>query len=114
MGDLSLGEVALLAGLPKAPSKFSPFRNAERAETRRQYVLRRMREEGFIDAEGYDTAAAELPLLVLAPPSAEDFAAAAYFTEGVRRYLFEALGGERVLTGGLRIETTPRHRSKPP
>lgn len=106
VGELDVGEIALLAGLPKAPSKFSPFRNGERAETRRQYVLRRMREEGFIDAKTFEVASAELPVLVPAPPSADDFTASAYFTEGVRRYLFESLGGERVLTGGLRIETT--------
>jgi penicillin-binding protein 1A len=104
--ELDIGEIAMLAGLPKAPSKFSPFQDAERAETRRQYVLRRMREEGFIDTETFDAATSTLPVLVSAPPNFEDFAAAAYFTEGVRRYLFESLGGERVLTGGLRIETT--------
>jgi penicillin-binding protein 1A len=104
--ELDVGEIAMLAGLPKAPSKFSPFRDAERAETRRQYVLRRMREESFIDTTTFDTAMATPPVLASAPPNSEDFAAAAYFTEGVRRYLFESLGGERVLTGGLRIETT--------
>jgi len=49
--DLSLEEAALLAGLPKAPSRFNPFVNPELAKTRRNYVLRRMLEEGYIQIQ---------------------------------------------------------------
>jgi penicillin-binding protein 1A len=105
MSELSVSESALLAGLPKAPSRYSPFQNPEAAEERRRYVLSRMHAEAFIDASGYATAIAELP--VLADRSAnQDDPAAAYFTEEVRRTLFDRFGGELVLEGGLTIETT--------
>ncbi len=105
MSELSVSESALLAGLPKAPSRYSPFQNPEAAEERRRYVLSRMHAEGFVDAAGYATAIAESP--VLADRSAnQDDPAAAYFTEEVRRALFERFGGELVLQGGLTIETT--------
>src|SRR5262245_43758802 len=103
--DLSVSESALLAGLPKAPSRYSPFNNPVRAEQRRRYVLSRMHEDGVIDQPTYDTAVAELPKLATGKWQ-EDYAASAYFTEEVRRHLFEVLGGDTVLGGGLRIETT--------
>ncbi len=104
VGELSVSEAALLAGLPKAPSRYSPHANPERAEERRRYVLERMLEEGLIDAGTHAAAVSERPALVETPPPA--YAEAAFFTEEVRRYLFDALGGERVLEGGLEIETT--------
>ena len=103
--EITVSEGALLAGLPKAPSANSPFRNPARAEERRQYVLARMRDDAFIDDEAYEKARSTPPALA-SEPHAEDFAAAAYFTEEVRRWLFESLGGDQVLGGGLRIETT--------
>jgi len=105
VAELSVSESALLAGLPKAPSRYSPFQNPDEAEARRHYVLTRMREEEFIDAEAYATAIADLPVLVDRSASQDD-PAAAYFTEEVRRTLFERFGGELVLQGGLTIETT--------
>ncbi len=104
VGELSVSEAALLAGLPKAPSRYSPHANPDRAEERRLYVLERMLEEGMIDASTHAAAVQERPHLVATPPPA--YADAAFFTEEVRRYLFEALGGEAVLDGGLEIETT--------
>jgi penicillin-binding protein 1A len=102
---LSISEGALLAGLPKAPSRYSPFANPERAEQRRRYVLERMREDHRIDERAYADALAEG--VALAKPSAEDHAAdAAYFSEEVRRVLVDALGNDAVLAGGLRVETT--------
>ena len=103
--ELSLSESALLAGLPKAPSRYSPFQSPDAAEERRRYVLARMRAEGFIDAAGYATAIADLPDLAERNANQGD-PAAAYFTEEVRRTLFERFGGELVLEGGLTIETT--------
>jgi penicillin-binding protein 1A len=103
--ELSISEAAQLAGLPKAPSRYSPRRNPEQAEKRRRYVLDRMLAEGYIDDETYETARVERP-----EPSDQPwelaYADAAYFTEEVRRYLFDALGGQTVLEGGLRIETS--------
>ncbi|UCE87228.1 MAG: PBP1A family penicillin-binding protein [Deltaproteobacteria bacterium] len=105
VSELTPSECALLAGLPQRPSEYSPFVDPEAAERRRQYVLRRMHEVGYLDEAAYEQALADLP--VLAPASlGEDFDVAAYFTEEVRRYLFERLGGETVLRGGITVETT--------
>ena len=105
IGAVDVGEAALLAGLPKAPTRFSPYRNPERAEERRRYVLARLVDLGTIDA-ATQIAAIEHPPVLRHPPEYADYALAAYFTEEVRRALFESLGGERVLRGGLVIETT--------
>ena len=105
IGAVDMGEAALLAGLPKAPTRFSPYRNPERAEERRRYVLARLADLGVIDAAA-QIHAIENPPVLRHPPEYEDFALAAYFTEEVRRELFESLGGERVLRGGLVVETT--------
>jgi penicillin-binding protein 1A len=104
-GTLSVSEGALLAGLPKAPSRYSPFRNPEEAEERRRYVLSRMDTEGALDAAGYAAAVADVPILTELS-TAKDDPAAAYFNEEVRRYLFDRLGSDLVLRGGLTIETT--------
>ena len=103
--ELNVSESALLAGLPKAPSRYSPFQNLEAAEERRRYVLSRMHAEGYLSAADYSTSIAELPVLVERTANQDD-PAAAYFTEEVRRVLFDRFGGELVLTGGLTIETT--------
>jgi penicillin-binding protein 1A len=105
VSDLSVSEGALLAGLPKAPSRYSPYENPARADQRRRYVLARMHEDGVIDDPTYQAALAEQPKLASGKWQ-EDYAASAYFAEEVRRHLFEVLGGEAVLAGGLRIETT--------
>jgi penicillin-binding protein 1A len=104
VGELSISEGALLAGLPKAPSRYSPHANPEQAEKRRLYVLDRMLADVFIDAAAYAAAVDEKPKL--ADASLASVADAAFFTEEVRRYLFDALGGDAVLAGGLEIETT--------
>jgi penicillin-binding protein 1A len=103
VGALDVAEAALLAGMPKAPGRFSPHVNPERAEERRVWVLGRMLEEGFIDAAAH--AAAQPPPRLIAPVS-EASLAAAYFTENVRRRLVALLGNDVVLKGGLVIETT--------
>ncbi len=104
LAKLTASEAALIAGLPKAPSAFSPHTNPERAEERRRYVLGRMREVGFIDDATHQAQLEARP--VLRSPEPEDFEAAAYVTEEVRRRLVAELGNEFVLRGGLRIETT--------
>ena len=104
LAELTPSEAALIAGLPKAPGKFSPHLNPERAEERRVYVLGRMRDVGFIDAATHDAQRAAPP--ALKSPSADAFEASAYVTEEVRRRLVAELGNEFVLRGGLRVETT--------
>lgn len=103
--ELTVSEGAMLAGLPKAPTRYSPFRNPDKAERRRQYVLSRMRIDGSIDAASYGAALAEIPTLADVDITQDD-PKALYFTEEVRRYLFESLGSDLVLRGGLKIETT--------
>jgi penicillin-binding protein 1A len=105
VADLTPSEAALIAGLPKAPSDYSPYNNPEAADNRRRYVLERMLHEGYLDPQQYETAVASPPRLT-PPPERDDYAAAGYFTEEVRRLLFDRLGSTRVLRGGLTIETT--------
>ncbi len=105
VSKLTLSEAALLAGLPQRPSDYSPRNNPEAAEMRRRYVLRRMFEEGFIAEGEYETTLAQPPEL-REPATWNTFAAAAYFTEEIRRYLTNRFSGERLRRGGLRIETT--------
>jgi len=103
--DLTLSESALLAGLPQRPSAYSPYRDPEAAERRRQYVLERMWVDGFIDQESYEEALANPPEIG-GPAEDENLEPAAHFVELVRRHLFEAIGSEEVLRGGLIIHTT--------
>jgi penicillin-binding protein 1A len=104
VAELTLSEAALLAGLPKAPSKLSPLVNPAAAEERRRFVLGRMGELGFAAGDVLAAALAERPRLHPALPS-EAFLASAYFVEEIRQALIERLGSEAVLRGGLRIET---------
>ena len=105
VADLTISESALLAGLPQRPSQYSPYRNPELAESRRRYVLARMLDDEIISQEQYDEALASPPE-IKGPDEEEDLPAGAHFAELVRRYLFERLGGDEVLRGGLVIETT--------
>jgi penicillin-binding protein 1A len=104
LAELTPSEAALIAGLPKAPGKFSPHLNPVRAEERRRYVLGRMRAVGFIDEATLQTNLAAAP--VLKSPDPRAFEAAAYVTEEVRRRLVAEVGNDFVLRGGLRIDTT--------
>ena len=97
--DLTVSESAFLASLPKAPN------NREGAVTRRNYVLRRMQEEGFITKEQAAQAADE-PLNInndFAAQMTDDFQ---YFAEDVRRELLNKLGRETLYNDGLYIKTT--------
>ncbi len=102
--DLTLAECAILAGLPQAPSRYSPYRHLPRAKDRQRYVLERMKEEGYISAEQAVQAFNED--LTIHPRSRPQVAGAAYFIEQVRRYLEQTFGSEETLTGGLEIHTT--------
>jgi penicillin-binding protein 1A len=101
--DLTLEEAALIAGLPQAPSRFSPFSRPEAAKDRRRYVLRRMSEEGFITAEDRAHAAdAEVKVFGVDDVFRET---APFYVEHVRRAVVERYGNERLLHAGLRVET---------
>lgn len=101
---LSLAESAMLAGLPQAPSRYSPYRNYEKAKKRQAYVLSRMVEDGYITQDQAKEAAAEE--LAIHPRNSRQIPGAAYFTEQVRRYLEERYGSELINTGGLKVYTT--------
>ncbi|MBI4774629.1 MAG: PBP1A family penicillin-binding protein [Deltaproteobacteria bacterium] len=104
VGDLNLAECALLAGLPRAPNRYSPIRDPEKAGERQAYVLRRMVEEGYITQAQADAAKAG-PLRPAANGEAP-FDQAPYFTEYVRRHLEEVYGATQLFEGGLRVYTT--------
>jgi 1A family penicillin-binding protein len=101
--ELSLGESALLAGLPQAPSRLNPRENMEGALERRETVLRRMQDQGYITAEEAESVRGTEP--PLGRSRVETPARAAYFVEHVRRTVEEQLG-DVVYTGGYRIHTT--------
>ena len=103
--ELTLSESALLAGLPQRPSEYSPTRNPKAAEKRRRYALGRMLTDGAIDRSTYEEALATPPVLKK-PAHRKDMHASGYFTEEVRRFLYDQLGADAVVNGGLVIETT--------
>lgn len=101
---LDAGEAALLAGLPKAPTAADPRRHPERARERRDYVLRRMAEDGVIDAAAARAFAAR-PVAVLRRRAAEEMRYG-WFVAAARRSLAERLGPAVVGRGGLDVRTT--------
>ncbi len=100
--DLDLAEAALLAGLPQAPSRYSPFINPRKAKLRQKQVLDRMVTEKFITASQAETAFKEK--LKFASPSKK--IKAPHFVMMVRQQLEEKYGLRRVEQGGLRVTTT--------
>jgi penicillin-binding protein 1A len=104
VGELNLAEMALLGGLPQAPSRYSPFRHPKVARERRRYVLRRMVEEGFISEAELEDAEAT-PIRVFRAPN-RFREVAPFFTEHVRRLLSERYDEDTLLTQGLSVFTT--------
>ncbi|MBM4138979.1 MAG: PBP1A family penicillin-binding protein [Nitrospira sp.] len=102
LSALTLAESAFLAGLPKSPSRFSPFTAYDRAKNRQEHVLFRMQEVGFITLADRDAAIAET--LIFHRPSSEHLAA--YYVEYVRQLLMAKYGETMVYKGGLDIQTT--------
>jgi penicillin-binding protein 1A len=101
--ELTLAQAAMLAGLPKAPSRYSPYANPERARERQVYVLTRLRDLGWIAPEEFEAAlnepmeykAAEDPSWKIGP----------YYLEEVRRELVDMYGEDTVYAGGLQVRT---------
>ncbi len=100
--ELSLPEAAFLAGLPKAPNNYSPYRNPDLAKSRKELVLHRMIEAGFITEVEAQTAILEV--LNYRRQSIEPIAS--YFVEDIRQRLVERYGESLVYKGGLQIYTT--------
>jgi penicillin-binding protein 1A len=101
VSQLTLPEAALLAGLPKAPSEYNPFRNPSRAKERQRYVLRRMQEVGMISQEQM-LQASNLPLRVYYPEELNT-KVAPHLVEHIRKYLVEKYGSQMVLEEGLTV-----------
>src|SRR3984893_8676271 len=102
--DLSIAEAAYLAALPKAPTTLHPFRQRERAIERRNYVIERLVENGYITADAGEKAKKD-PLAVTQRATGAHFAAD-YFAEDVRREILEKYGEKRLYEGGLSVRTT--------
>ncbi len=102
--DLNLAECAILAGLPQAPSRYSPYGHFELAKERQKYVLGRMVENGYISAE-VAQAAYQQKIVIRSRvlPHLQD---SGYFTEQVRRYLEDTYGAKALYEGGLQVHTT--------
>lgn len=102
--DLTLAEMALLAGLPQAPSTYSPFRDAAKARQRRQYVLGQMLSKGMISKAEYDEASAGEVSVYPVEDVFHQFAP--YFTEETRRDIVNRYGNPVLLNDGLKVFTT--------
>jgi penicillin-binding protein 1A len=103
--ELTIPEAAYLAALPKAPSDLHPFRNRDRAIERRNYVIDRMREDGYITAAQAEEAR-KSPLNVTVRTRGAHIAGAEYFAEEVRRAVMEKYDEKRLYEGGLSVRTT--------
>ncbi len=102
LSTLTTAEAAFLAGLPKAPNNYSPFKAYDRAKKRQEHVLTRMEEAGFLTAAERTEAVAET--LNFRRPGGEQ--AALYFVEHVRQLLVAKYGEALVYKGGLKVVTT--------
>ncbi len=101
--ELTLPEAAMLAGLPKAPSLYSPYNHPEKCYQRQAYVLSRMVEDGYItEKERKSALATKLRLRSIKPKDK----IAPYFIENVRRYIIEKYGGDLLYKEGLEVYTT--------
>ena len=103
--SLSIAEAAMLAGLPKAPSAYNPIANPKRARSRQLYIIERMLENGFINAE--QAAKAKQEQLKVKTNSDNSRVHAEFVAESVRQLMF-AQYGEDTYTRGLNVYTTLR------
>ncbi len=103
LDQLDLAQTAMIAGLPKAPSRFNPVSDPQRARQRRNYVLKRMHELGYISRSQYQQAAARPITASLHNPSHR--IKAPYAAEWVRERLYQRYGKE-IYTRGYRVITT--------
>ncbi len=104
MDQLTTAEIAYLAALPKAPNNYHPIRKYDAAISRRNWVIGRMLEEGYIDR--LSAMEAQEANLEVVPKTATEFVEASYFVEEVRRDLAKNYGLDMVNEGGLSVRTT--------
>ncbi len=101
--ELNLAESAVLAGLPKAPSAYSPIRHPLKAKKRQRYVLQRMVQRGYITKDEAKEAS-DMPLNIT-PPENKNIKVAPYFTEHLRQYLENIYGTDSLYGEGLKVYT---------
>ena len=104
MDELTLGEMAFLAALPKGPNNYHPIRKTAAALERRNWVLDRMYEEGYITAAQRDDAKQEP--IHMAERKNRLLEDAGYYAEEVRRFVAETYGDAAMYDGGLAIRTS--------
>ncbi|WPO43242.1 penicillin-binding protein 1A [Tardiphaga sp. 42S5] len=105
VNELTVSEAAYLAALPKAPSSLHPIKNRDRAIERRNYVVDRLLENGWIKQADADKARKET-LSVTGRNSSGHIFAGEYFAEEVRRDILERYGEKKLYEGGLSVRTT--------
>ena len=101
--DLGLSECALVAGMPKAPSRFSPLVNKELALKRRNVVLKQMRHTGIITETEFNTT---IKKPITLEKQNKHHAEAPYFVDYVKNFLEHVIGSSRLYRGGLTVFTT--------
>ncbi len=99
--ELNLAESAVLAGLPQAPSKYSPFHHPQQAKKRQVYILNRMAEEGFISPS--EAAKAVQTAYIIRSKEKPSLERALHFVEYIRRYIEEKYGKNALYKDGLQI-----------
>ncbi|HEY0909770.1 MAG TPA: penicillin-binding protein 1A [Bradyrhizobium sp.] len=105
VNELTVAEASYLAALPKAPAQLHPVRNHDRAVERRNYVIDRLLENGWIKQADADTARKD-PLIVTNRTNGARTFAGEYFAEEVRRDILERYGEKKLYEGGLSVRTT--------
>jgi len=107
VGELSLAQCALLAGIPQRPRDYNPFQNPEAAKRRRNEVLARMQEQGYVTADQAESAKEE-PLRLGRPkrPLGVEKYKAPYFTDYVLRQLADEHGADVIYRNDLNVYTT--------
>src|ERR1700744_770891 len=105
VNELTISEAAFLAALPKAPGTLNPIRAHDRAVERRNYVIDRLQENGWIKAADADKARKD-PLTVATRSNSARTFAGEFFAEEVRRDLFDRYGEKKLYEGGLSVRTT--------
>lgn len=109
LSELAPHEAATLASMPKAPSQFHPVRRKERLLSRRDFVLKEMKENGYITEDVYEIEVAQ-PLLSVQNGDYDSFRSALpsrdYFTDEIRRQLSRDFGEEEFFTGGMAVRAT--------
>jgi penicillin-binding protein 1A len=105
LNELSLAQMAFLAALPKGPNNYHPLKKYEAAVTRRNWVLNRMFDDGYISQEEMRQAQAE-PLEMRTRPEEEVIQNADYYAEEVRRLVADSYGNDALYNKGLAIRTS--------